>query len=83
MQWIETFMNQPEVRKELGASPDATFESCNMKINQAFQLNGDVSHNTAALIPELLDAGIRFLIYAGASSSLALVLPHAHALTAG
>ncbi|GAA5836024.1 hypothetical protein JCM9279_002166 [Rhodotorula babjevae] len=65
MQWIETYMNQPEVRKQLGASPDATFESCNMKINQAFQLNGDVSHNTAALIPELLDAGIRFLIYAG------------------
>ncbi|BGP38602.1 hypothetical protein JCM10449v2_002537 [Rhodotorula kratochvilovae] len=64
MQWIETYMH-PEVRKQLGASPDRTFESCNMQINQAFQLQGDVSHNTAALIPELLDAGIRFLIYAG------------------
>lgn len=59
--------NQPEVRKELGASPDRDFESCNMQINQAFQLNGDVAHNTAGLIPELLDAGIRFLIYAGSA----------------
>ncbi|GJN87394.1 hypothetical protein Rhopal_000343-T1 [Rhodotorula paludigena] len=67
MQWIETYMNQPEVRKELGASPDRDFESCNMQINQAFQLNGDVAHNTAGLIPELLDAGIRFLIYAGSA----------------
>lgn len=28
---------------------------------------GDVSHNTAALIPPLLEDGIRFLIYAGES----------------
>lgn len=28
---------------------------------------GDVSHNTAALIPPLLEDGIRFLIYAGKS----------------
>ncbi|BGP54355.1 hypothetical protein JCM8202_000788 [Rhodotorula sphaerocarpa] len=67
MQWIETYMNQPEVRKELGATPDRTFESCNMQVNQAFQFQGDVSHNTAALIPPLLEDGIRFLIYAGSA----------------
>ncbi|GAA5884563.1 hypothetical protein JCM6882_005300 [Rhodosporidiobolus microsporus] len=65
MQWIETYMNQPDVRKELGASPDRTFESCNGQVNQAFQFQGDVAHNTAALIPPLLEDGIRFLIYAG------------------
>jgi len=57
--------NQPEVRKALGVSSERTFESCNMQVNQAFQFQGDVSHNTAALIPPLLEDGIRVLIYAG------------------
>ncbi|KAM0747546.1 peptidase S10 serine carboxypeptidase [Meredithblackwellia eburnea MCA 4105] len=65
MQWIETYLNKPEIKKELGASADRTFESCNMQINQAFTFNGDVSHNTVALVPPLLEAGIRVLIYAG------------------
>lgn len=65
IEWIETYLNKPEIKKELGAAPDRTFESCNMKINQAFQLNGDVAHNTAALVPKLLDSGIRVLIYVG------------------
>ncbi|GAA5868400.1 hypothetical protein JCM1840_006979 [Sporobolomyces johnsonii] len=65
MQWIETYMNQPDVRKQLGVSKDRTFESCNMQVNQAFQFQGDVAHNTAALIPPLLEDGIRVLIYAG------------------
>lgn len=38
IEWIETYLNKPEIKKELGAAPDRTFESCNMKINQAFQL---------------------------------------------
>lgn len=40
------------------------------KINQAFMFNGDVSHNTAALIPPLLEDGIRVLIYAGEAGTL-------------
>ncbi|KDE04494.1 hypothetical protein MVLG_05060 [Microbotryum lychnidis-dioicae p1A1 Lamole] len=65
MQWIETYLNQAEIKKELGADPDTPFTSCNMQINQAFTLNGDVAHNTAALIPEMLEAGVRLLVYAG------------------
>ncbi|SCZ93705.1 BZ3500_MvSof-1268-A1-R1_Chr6-3g08833 [Microbotryum saponariae] len=65
MQWIETYLNQAEIRKELGADPDTPFTSCNMQINQAFTFNGDVAHNTAALIPEMLEAGIKLLVYAG------------------
>ncbi|KAL8284039.1 hypothetical protein RQP46_005152 [Phenoliferia psychrophenolica] len=65
MTWIETYLNKPEVKKQLGAPTDRTFESCNMQINQAFMFNGDVSHNTAALIPPMLEDGIRVLIYAG------------------
>ena len=83
MGWIETYLNKPEIKKQLGAPSDRTFESCNMQINQAFmcvwvpspiicflneslelsRFNGDVSHNTAALIPPMLEDGIRVLIY--------------------
>lgn len=34
-------LRRPEVKAELGAPSDRTFESCNMQINQAFQFNGD------------------------------------------
>lgn len=62
MGWIETYLNKPEIKQALGVSQERDFESCNMAINRAFQFNGDVSHNTAALIPDLLEAGIRVLI---------------------
>ncbi|KAI5475030.1 threonyl-trna synthetase [Pseudohyphozyma bogoriensis] len=65
MQWIETYLNKPEIKAELGAPKERTFESCNMQINQAFMFNGDVAHNTAALIPSMLEDGIKILIYAG------------------
>ena len=38
---------------------------CNMKINQAFMMQGDGMHNAAALLPELVEDGVRLLIYAG------------------
>ncbi|KAK4058376.1 hypothetical protein OIO90_000534 [Microbotryomycetes sp. JL221] len=70
MQWIETYMNQADVKKALGVASDKTFQSCNMQINQAFTFNGDVAHNTAALIPPLLEDGIRVGIYAGEADFL-------------
>jgi cathepsin A (carboxypeptidase C) len=36
-----------------------------MQINQAFLFKGDGMHNSASLLPELVDAGIKLLIYAG------------------
>lgn len=36
-----------------------------MQVNQAFTLNGDGMHNSALLLPELVDAGVRLLVYAG------------------
>ncbi|THH07889.1 hypothetical protein EW145_g3072 [Phellinidium pouzarii] len=63
MGWIETWMSNNQ--KALGASPSVTFESCNMQINQAFLLQGDGMHNSALLLTELVNDGIRLLIYAG------------------
>ena len=65
MQWIETWMNDPQNKAALGVNPERTFESCNMDINQAFTMNGDGMHNSASLLPELIEDGIRLLVYAG------------------
>ncbi|PIL27294.1 hypothetical protein GSI_10441 [Ganoderma sinense ZZ0214-1] len=65
LQWIETWMNLPEVKKVLGVNPSLNFESCNMQVNQAFAFQGDGARNRAKLLPELVENGIRVLIYAG------------------
>ena len=36
-----------------------------MQVNQAFFVQGDGMHNSAALLPELLEDGKRLLVYAG------------------
>ncbi|EIW77065.1 peptidase S10 serine carboxypeptidase [Coniophora puteana RWD-64-598 SS2] len=63
--WIETWMNQAEVKQALGVDPSRTFESCNMNVNQAFLMQGDSMHYTPALLTDLVNDGVRLLIYAG------------------
>jgi Serine carboxypeptidase len=65
MDWIEVWMNDRANKKALGVDPNREFENCNMKVNQDFFLQGDSSHNSAALLPELVDDGMRLLVYAG------------------
>ena len=65
MDWIDTWLNEPKVIAELGANPDRTFESCNMDINLAFMMQGDSMHNSALLLPDLINDGVRLLVYAG------------------
>jgi len=65
MGWIETWMNDPKNKQALGVDPQRTFASCNMEVNRAFSMNGDGMHNSATLLPELVNAGVRLLVYAG------------------
>lgn len=65
MGWIETWMNDPQVKVALGVDPTLNFASCNMEVNQAFAFQGDGMHNSALLLPELINDGIRLLVYAG------------------
>ena len=58
-------MNDPANKKAVGANPDINFESCNLQVNQAFLLQGDGMHNSALLLTDLVNDGIRLLIYAG------------------
>lgn len=58
-------MNDPKHKAELGVSLDIDFQACSRGVNQAFALQGDGVHNSAALLPELINDGIRLLVYAG------------------
>ncbi|WWC91365.1 uncharacterized protein L201_006308 [Kwoniella dendrophila CBS 6074] len=70
MGWMETYLNKPEVKAQLGAPDSVTFQSCNMQINQNFLLQGDAMHNAGALMNELIDSGVRVLIYSGEADML-------------
>lgn len=70
MGWIETYMNNPSVRKAWGAEESVKFASCNMNVNQQFLFQGDGMRNTAAVLPELLADGVRVLIYNGVTDAM-------------
>lgn len=63
--WIETLMNNPKVKSQLGVPNSIEYQGCNMNINQQFFLQGDSVKNSATLLPPLLEDGIRVLVYAG------------------
>ncbi|KAJ6585263.1 serine carboxypeptidase [Mycena capillaripes] len=65
-EWIGEYLNRPEVRKELGVDPRAPdFVACNDEMNFGFMLHGDGMRNSKSLLTELVDEGIRLLVYAG------------------
>ncbi|KAF5390154.1 hypothetical protein D9757_002924 [Collybiopsis confluens] len=65
MESVATWMNDPKNKAALGANPSLDFEACNMEVNQAFTMQGDGAHNSATLLPDLINDGVRLLVYAG------------------
>jgi carboxypeptidase C (cathepsin A) len=59
---LDRYLNQPSVRKALGVG-DREWESCNMEVHSDFM--GDWGHNYDVVLPELLSAGVRVMIYVG------------------
>jgi cathepsin A (carboxypeptidase C) len=62
---MEIFLNQPHVQAQLGVDPNTTFKACNMKITLSYAVQGGLVWNTARVVPELIEGGIRVLAYAG------------------
>ncbi|KAJ7035925.1 serine carboxypeptidase, partial [Mycena alexandri] len=64
--WIEEYMNRPQVRAALGVDPRAPeFAECNLNLLVEFMTQGDGMRDTKSLVTELVDEGIRLLVYAG------------------
>ena len=60
---IGKFLNQDQVQKKIGIDKHVEWEECNMEVNLRFL--SDFMKEYEQLIPELLEAGIEILIYAG------------------
>lgn len=58
-------MNLDGNKKALGVPAERTFQTCNTDVNQAFHGQGDGVKNAAALLPPLVNDGVRLLVYAG------------------
>ncbi|KAI0800534.1 alpha/beta-hydrolase [Fomes fomentarius] len=64
--WVSEWLNKPHVRRELGVdSSPVQFMNCNMTTNAGFYAQGQAMHNSAALLPPLVNAGMRLLVFAG------------------
>ncbi|KAJ7758146.1 peptidase S10 serine carboxypeptidase [Mycena maculata] len=66
LSWVDEYMNLPGVKRALGADPRAAnFTACNTDMTVAFMLQGDGMRDSKRLLTELVDEGIRLLVYAG------------------
>jgi len=65
MNYVAAWMNQPQNKVALGVNPTIDFQACNMEVNREFALQGDGAHNSALLLPDLVNDGVRLLVYAG------------------
>ncbi|PPQ72306.1 hypothetical protein CVT24_004583 [Panaeolus cyanescens] len=63
--WVDKWMNDPEHKIALGVSPQRNFTSCNLDVNVEFLVRGDGMYPTYRLLPELVNSGIRLLVYSG------------------
>jgi cathepsin A (carboxypeptidase C) len=61
---IEKYFDRPDIKKALGANVE-TYKSCNMQINLSFNLAGDWMLPFQEYVAELLEDGVRALVYAG------------------
>lgn len=70
--WIESYLNLPEVRKSLGVDTSIDHFSLSKRtMSEAFWEAGDGWHQTQLYIAELLERGVRVLIYAGTHDFIA------------
>ena len=68
--WADKWLDQPSVKRELGVDPNLRYKGINFEVNTAFMLEGDMGASSAIVLPELLNAGIRLLNYAGKAGKL-------------
>jgi hypothetical protein len=64
--YITDYLNKPETRELLNVDSSAgNFTSCSDKVATAFNQNLDMYHQTQFYVAELLERGIKVLIYVG------------------
>ncbi|KAF7319314.1 Carboxypeptidase [Mycena chlorophos] len=69
--WVENYMNDPKVKRALDVDADRKYQNFNMEMNRDFNARGEGVLNAARLLPELVDGGVRLLVYAGNADMMA------------
>lgn len=64
-EWIVSYLNREDIKKELGASPNVLFNTCDPAVQNSFIKSGDGARSSAVLLPEMIEDGVRMLIYVG------------------
>lgn len=64
-EWIPVWLNDKGVKKELGAHPGITFVAISPEVSKDFLASGDLMYYSAGLLTDLVNDGIRLLVYAG------------------
>ena len=63
---INTWLDRPDIRAKLGVADHiGNFSSCSPSVGAGFRLHQDRLHTSQAYVAELLERGVRVLIYAG------------------
>ncbi|KAJ3552650.1 hypothetical protein NM688_g4041 [Phlebia brevispora] len=65
LNWIETWLNSSSTKKAIGIHPSASYVLISKNVHEAFHASGDTVRNSARLLPDLIQDGIRLLVYAG------------------
>ena len=62
---VATYLKRDDVRAALNVPKAAKWSDCNRAVTMGFELAGDYMKEYQQLIPDLIEDGIRYLIYAG------------------
>ena len=64
-EWMPVWLNDENVKRELGANPAINFTSISQKVSKDFLASGDLMHYSAGLLTDLVNDDVRLLVYAG------------------
>jgi len=60
-----TYMQRPDVQQALGVEPGFEFKQCNNDIAGDFAAAGDVNRPSHQIVADLLDSGLKVLVFSG------------------
>ena len=65
LDWVETFMNNATVKAQLGVDSARKFSVGSALVYLDFKATGEGVRDSAPLLTDLVNSGIRLLVYAG------------------
>ena len=65
LEWIPVWLNDENVKNALGANPAIAYNGSSEEVFEDFFSSGDLMHYSAGLLTDLVNDGVRLLVYAG------------------